>query len=181
MEPGYPKRLDSVWHGLPPKVTDAFQWINGATYFFDEDRYFRFDDRKLSVDATADPPYPRLNSHYWFGCEYNFNRLGKLSSLQTLTTSLYVNTTTTTIKSLLHVLVELTSAASSRQLATTTNVDSGGNLDQAVKSESSEAHDYAENEFAISSAATGVFSLDQKTLLLFSFLRLIFHLTLTIF
>jgi len=75
VEPGYPKRL-SVWRGLPNKITSAFLWINGLTYFFDKEKYYRFNDLSFKVEE-ASPPYPRYNAEYWFSCT-NFNKLGKL-------------------------------------------------------------------------------------------------------
>lgn len=87
IEAGYPKRFDSVWHGLPPHgITDAFQWRNGATYFFAHDKYYRFNDFNMRVEDATWPSYPRPNNLYWFGCEYNYNKLGKLSSIQPPTT-----------------------------------------------------------------------------------------------
>ncbi len=71
VEPGYPKRL-GIWRGLPPRITDAFTWINGLTYFFHEDTYYRFNDMSFKVE-DAIPAYPRFNADYWFGCS-NFNR-----------------------------------------------------------------------------------------------------------
>ena len=75
VEPGYPKRL-SIWRGLPSRITDAFMWINGMTYFFNEDTYYRFNDMSFKVEEAI-PVYPRFNTDYWFGCS-NYNRLGKL-------------------------------------------------------------------------------------------------------
>ncbi|CAF0724652.1 unnamed protein product [Brachionus calyciflorus] len=76
IEPGYPKSL-SVWRGLPLKITDAFLWINGITYFFANDKYYRFNDLAFKVEEDSFPPYPRLNKDYWFGCN-NINKFGKL-------------------------------------------------------------------------------------------------------
>ena len=73
IEPGYPKRL-SIWRGLPNRITDAFLWINGITYFFDNERYYRFNDLSFKVE-DAIPPYPRYSAEYWFGCN-SVNRLG---------------------------------------------------------------------------------------------------------
>lgn len=72
VERGYPKSL-GVWRGLPERITDALQWANGVTYFFSNERYYRFNDLAFKVE-DAMPPYPRLNVDAWFGCR---NRLGK--------------------------------------------------------------------------------------------------------
>lgn len=75
VEPGYPKKL-SIWRGLPSKITDAFLWINGVTYFFVKEKYYRFNDLAFKVE-DAIPTYPRFNVDYWFGCSRFFNKLGK--------------------------------------------------------------------------------------------------------
>lgn len=76
VEAGYPKRL-SIWRGLPPRISEAFLWVNGITYFFDNEKYYRFNDLAFRVEEDAVPRYPRLNKDYWFGCN-NLNKLGKL-------------------------------------------------------------------------------------------------------
>jgi hypothetical protein len=94
VEPGYPKRL-SIWRGLPDKISDAFQWVNGITYFFENERYYRFNDLAFKVEEAM-PMYPRLNSEYWFGCN-SYSRLGKLilspvnKNKSTLTTTTSAN------------------------------------------------------------------------------------------
>jgi hypothetical protein len=85
IEPGYPKKL-SIWRGLPSRITDAFLWANGITYFFSDEKYYRFNDLSFKVEE-ASPSYPRLNIDYWFGCNTNLNRLGKLI----LNSTVYVN------------------------------------------------------------------------------------------
>lgn len=74
VEPGYPKKL-SIWRGLPTKITDAFLWVNGITYFFENEKYYRFNDLAFKVEEDAYPKYPRLNKDYWFGCN-SLNRFG---------------------------------------------------------------------------------------------------------
>jgi hypothetical protein len=92
IEPGYPKRL-SIWRGLPNKISDAFQWVNGITYFFENDRYYRFNDLAFKVEEAM-PLYPRFNNEYWFGCN-SYSRLGKLI-LNSVNTNQSTLTTTTT-------------------------------------------------------------------------------------
>jgi hypothetical protein len=75
VEPGYPKPL-AIWRGLSNQVTSAFVWLNGITYFFNNDKYYRFNDYSFKVD-TASPSYPRRNSDIWFGC-YSPNQFGSL-------------------------------------------------------------------------------------------------------
>lgn len=63
--PIYPKPL-SMWKGLPDKLTGAIQY-QGYTYFFKEDKYYRFNDRTFSIDE-ANPAFPRPIAYWWFGC-----------------------------------------------------------------------------------------------------------------
>ena len=64
----YP-RLISNWDGVPNNLDSAMQYNNGKTYFFKGGKYYRFDDNALTVDTSADPPYPRDTSYWWFGCK----------------------------------------------------------------------------------------------------------------
>ena len=34
MDPGYPKKISSVWRGVPSNLDAAITWKNGLTYFF---------------------------------------------------------------------------------------------------------------------------------------------------
>uniref|UniRef100_A0A7G3AQ15 Putative matrix metalloproteinase-19 isoform x1 n=1 Tax=Lutzomyia longipalpis TaxID=7200 RepID=A0A7G3AQ15_LUTLO len=63
----YPKPI-SNWEGVPNNIDGALQYTNGYTYFFKDNKYYRFNDRTFSVDA-ADPPFPRPTAHWWFGCK----------------------------------------------------------------------------------------------------------------
>ncbi|XP_059614020.1 matrix metalloproteinase-14 isoform X2 [Phlebotomus argentipes] len=63
----YPKPI-SNWEGVPNNIDAALQYTNGYTYFFKDNKYYRFNDRTFSVDA-ADPPFPRPTAHWWFGCK----------------------------------------------------------------------------------------------------------------
>lgn len=69
---GYPKKL-SVWTGLPSRVTDAFLWLNGITYFFDNEKYYRFNDYQFRVE-NAVSIYPRNNMDTWFNCREIIHR-----------------------------------------------------------------------------------------------------------
>lgn len=62
----FPKRIRN-WRGLPNDIDAAFQWENQHTYFFKGKEFYRFDDDNFRVDS-ADPPYPRLTSAWWFHC-----------------------------------------------------------------------------------------------------------------
>eukprot|EP00092_Neocalanus_flemingeri_P010689 GFUD01011513.1.p1 GENE.GFUD01011513.1~~GFUD01011513.1.p1 ORF type:complete len:523 (+),score=130.30 GFUD01011513.1:119-1687(+) len=64
----YP-RLISKWDGIPDYLDSAMQYSNGKTYFFKSGKYYRFDDNALSIDSSADPPYPRDTGFWWFGCK----------------------------------------------------------------------------------------------------------------
>ncbi|KFM80049.1 Matrix metalloproteinase-16, partial [Stegodyphus mimosarum] len=57
----------SNWGGLPNNLDAALLWENNVTYFFKEDKYYRFNDITSEVD-NLDPPYPRPTSVWWFGC-----------------------------------------------------------------------------------------------------------------
>ncbi|XP_055700592.1 matrix metalloproteinase-2 isoform X4 [Phlebotomus papatasi] len=75
----YPKPI-SNWEGVPNNIDAALQYTNGYTYFFKDNKYYRFNDRTFSVDA-ADPPFPRPLAHWWFGCKNvpaSFGSLGNV-------------------------------------------------------------------------------------------------------
>ncbi|XP_059614019.1 matrix metalloproteinase-14 isoform X1 [Phlebotomus argentipes] len=75
----YPKPI-SNWEGVPNNIDAALQYTNGYTYFFKDNKYYRFNDRTFSVDA-ADPPFPRPTAHWWFGCKNipaSFGSLGNV-------------------------------------------------------------------------------------------------------
>ena len=79
--PGYPQRIVDVWEGLPGqnnilpptsdnvfipgKIDASFTWKNGKTYFFREDKYWRFSTGK------PDPGYPKLVSKGFAGIPDN--------------------------------------------------------------------------------------------------------------
>ncbi len=65
----YPKDL-MIWKGLPEKITDALLWTNGVTYFFDNDKYYRFNDDQFTVEKIVSI-YPRFNLKTWFNCYDN--------------------------------------------------------------------------------------------------------------
>ena len=56
----------SLW-GLPAGVDAALQWDNGRTYFFSRGNYWRFNDRRFSVD-NGSPAFPRPTAQWWLGC-----------------------------------------------------------------------------------------------------------------
>ena len=61
----YPKSI-SEW-GLPGDIDGALQWSNGKTYFFRQGQYWRFNDRRFSIDRSSNP-FPRQTGPWWFGC-----------------------------------------------------------------------------------------------------------------
>jgi len=72
----YPRPIAN-WVGIPNNLDAAIQYSNGKSYFFKDGKYFRFDDRKFEVDTTANPPFPRQTSYWWFGCDAQSVRLTK--------------------------------------------------------------------------------------------------------
>ena len=50
-----PKRINlNLYPSTADRIDASFTWTNGKTYFFKDDRYWRFSDGK------NDPGYPRL-------------------------------------------------------------------------------------------------------------------------
>lgn len=43
------------------------------TYFFKNGRYYRFNDRRFTIDS-ADPDFPRDAGPWWFGCPDSENQ-----------------------------------------------------------------------------------------------------------
>jgi len=77
IESDYPKDI-TVWKGLPEKITDALLWTNGVTYFFVDDKYYRFNDDQFSVENILSI-YPRFNLKTWFDCvDSGVGKLGQL-------------------------------------------------------------------------------------------------------
>ncbi|XP_014475594.1 PREDICTED: matrix metalloproteinase-14 isoform X3 [Dinoponera quadriceps] len=62
----YPKLIKN-WQGIPDHVNAAVTY-KGYTYFFQDNAYYRFNDRTFSVDS-ADPAFPRSTAYWWFGCK----------------------------------------------------------------------------------------------------------------
>ena len=79
MEAGYPKNMRN-WRGVPSYIDGVitwkdgtqmmfiFQWfvilLLGITYFFKEDRYWRFDDYMVITDSEI----PLKIGPHWFDC-----------------------------------------------------------------------------------------------------------------
>ena len=68
VEASYPRPMNN-WDGIPDNLDSAMQYRNGKTYFFKNGKYFRFDDKNMVVDDSADPKYPRETGLWWFGCK----------------------------------------------------------------------------------------------------------------
>lgn len=64
----YPRQISLNWIGLPRSISAALRWQNHKTFFFSGDQYYRFDDEAVSVDTSAEPPYPRPIGAWWLGC-----------------------------------------------------------------------------------------------------------------
>lgn len=61
---GYPAFIRSDWPGLPGDIDAALQWINGWTYFFKDEQFYRWDFVKNKVARM----YPRSTDSVWLGC-----------------------------------------------------------------------------------------------------------------
>ncbi|XP_072765543.1 matrix metalloproteinase-14-like isoform X2 [Anoplolepis gracilipes] len=62
----YPKLLQN-WQGIPNHINAAVTY-KGYTYFFQDNAYYRFNDRTFKVD-DANPAFPRSTAYWWFGCK----------------------------------------------------------------------------------------------------------------
>uniref|UniRef100_A0A4W4FRM1 Peptidase metallopeptidase domain-containing protein n=1 Tax=Electrophorus electricus TaxID=8005 RepID=A0A4W4FRM1_ELEEL len=51
-EPYYPRRL-ADWRGVPQGPNGALTWADGSLYFFREQRYWRFDPKKVRVTGAG--------------------------------------------------------------------------------------------------------------------------------
>ncbi|XP_053677258.1 matrix metalloproteinase-14-like [Anopheles nili] len=63
----YPKEI-SYWNGIPNGINAVVHQGKKFTYFFKDDKYYRFNNEKLQVDQD-DPPFPRQTAAWWFGCK----------------------------------------------------------------------------------------------------------------
>ncbi|CAF1085149.1 unnamed protein product [Adineta steineri] len=62
----YPQFV-SNWLHIGDKITSALQWINGRTYFFSHQFYYRYDHINHHIDDSY-PTYPRPISEWWLQC-----------------------------------------------------------------------------------------------------------------
>ena len=61
---GYPRKINSAWHGVPNNVEAVFIWRNDVTYFFKSTQFYRMDDSNVSVQKG----YPRDTAKSWSRC-----------------------------------------------------------------------------------------------------------------
>ena len=61
----YPRDIEN-WH-LPSDIDAAVQWSNKITYFYQNENYWKFNDKHFNID-TSKVPYPRPAGIWWFGC-----------------------------------------------------------------------------------------------------------------
>lgn len=87
---GYPKPITEGWRHIPNNLDAALQWQNGKTYFFKGLEYFAIDDYTLEI-PKVDPPYPRKISTYWMGCSPEGVIGGKISPVESSTTTFLPN------------------------------------------------------------------------------------------
>ncbi|XP_018342611.1 PREDICTED: matrix metalloproteinase-14 isoform X3 [Trachymyrmex septentrionalis] len=77
----YPKLIQN-WEGIPNHINAAVTY-KGYTYFFQDNAYYRFNDRLFKVD-DANPAFPRSTAYWWFGCKSaNKGTLGGTDELVT--------------------------------------------------------------------------------------------------
>lgn len=68
-DPGSPFPTTTIWPGIlegpnrDREVSAAVNWPNGKSYFFQNDRYYRFD----TATQRIDPDYPQLTKDAWPG------------------------------------------------------------------------------------------------------------------
>lgn len=67
VEQGYPKDSHSVWKGVSFPIDAVVTQRNDITYFFKDDDYWEFDDKKAATAAG----YPRRSSELWQHCVAN--------------------------------------------------------------------------------------------------------------
>ena len=79
IEEGYPKDMRN-WRGVPSHIDGAITWNNGnkilknsriylcsplgVTYFFKNDKFWRFDDHMVITDSEL----PMETAAHWFQC-----------------------------------------------------------------------------------------------------------------
>lgn len=64
MDYGYPKRIERNWKDLPSNVDAVFIWRNLITYFFKDNKFYRFDNDAIAVAKD----YPR-GMEVWTKCD----------------------------------------------------------------------------------------------------------------
>ena len=52
----YPQPI-SLWKGVPDDIDGVVAWTNGLTYFFKEDKYYRFNDTSSTVSIPINESY----------------------------------------------------------------------------------------------------------------------------
>lgn len=47
----YPKSIKFYWDGVPNNIDAAFQYTNGLSYFFKDEKYYRLKERTSEVSV----------------------------------------------------------------------------------------------------------------------------------
>ena len=79
LDPGYPRSIKAGWPDFPNAIDAALTWVNGRSYVFKGDQYFRLktypENRKVYVDRG----YPKYTSDKWMNC--NVGAIGAIGTL----------------------------------------------------------------------------------------------------
>ena len=61
---GFPAKINGSWVGVPNDLDSAMTWINGRTYFFKGNGFWKFDN----LDIQTMHRDPMMINAYWMKC-----------------------------------------------------------------------------------------------------------------